>query len=111
MLHTPCIICHEHNQKIHKLRQIRDFLKRQDLKPVHEKKISYYWDIQQHCRFGIDGCDKLSQFEHENWSMINEIEPMLNAFVKEADKGEKRQLLELLRGDFAMLYRQIETMI
>ena len=104
---TPCIICHENNRKLNKLRRIETLLRAAD--PEKKRcKPHYFWDIKQRCRYGINGCEKLARFESENDAAVGRIEHMLESFIEAASEGQRRELLQLLRGDFPRVYTQVE---
>ncbi len=103
-----CLICHEQNHKIHKLKQIEQLIRRHGTEPDNTGREIYNWGHHARCRYGIP-CNKIDAYNRENDRLARSLEPYLTSIAKSGDKGLIYELLQYLRGDYPQIYRTVEA--
>ena len=103
---SPCVICHDHGDQSKKNKLMRMEQLVRDLPEDDTIRYPLMWGIHSHCRYGIH-CSRLSSFDTECGNITRRIErKVITAALK--DEAIYHQILELCRGDFATVYRNLE---
>lgn len=108
MKHKICMFCHNNKteQKKRKLNTIRQLIIRHRVKPSSER---YYfvWGAATRCEYGIP-CSKLDIANSSINNLCREIEPYLISIARIGKEDLYYQILNLLRGDFPSVYKEME---
>ena len=102
-----CMSCEQrsNNYKKQKLLRIREFVMRSKVNPV-KGNYRFLWEIAASCKRGIS-CPYLLSYTNECDQIARVIEPYIVGIAKSGNEKIIRELLNLLQGDFALVYRLV----
>lgn len=107
---NPCLVCRQKQQsvKLMQLQRLQTLFRGTSLTVSKRAKRLYWnWDIQERCRYGMF-CPELKRQEIAARQLVDTVETYFAALIEEQDDALYHQTLEMLRGHFPRVYRELE---
>ena len=112
LIQTACIYCRRSktSSKEQRLRAILSIVKEQKKDLDKNEKMDrspFAWNIHPTCKYGMF-CSDLDQERLRCSNMSAQVDPCLHRIATNGTEEQARRILELLRGEFPMVYKQFE---